>query len=226
MEELTQASWTTAGLLDLVPIHVARGELDEAAAILESERALADGDNIELVVMYSGTASELLRARGDLAGALAAAERGVAGREQFGLLAWPVKIALIGGIDAAVALGDAAKAEELLGIVTSAPPGLVSPLVRAHATRFAARLAAMRGDHDAVEPGFAAAEALFRSISTPFPLAVVQLEHAEWLVSQGRATEAEPLLEESVQAFRELRAQPWLDRASRVGAGSGRKELV
>jgi hypothetical protein len=42
--------------------------------------------------------------------------------------------------------------------------------------------------------------------------AQARLEHAEWLVAQGRAEEAEPLLAEARELFERLRAVPWLER--------------
>jgi hypothetical protein len=46
----------------------------------------------------------------------------------------------------------------------------------------------------------------------PFYLAVTQLEHAEWLVTQDRPEEAEPLLGDARETFERLQATPWLDR--------------
>ena len=50
----------------------------------------------------------------------------------------------------------------------------------------------------------------------PFWLAMTQLEHAEWLIDDGREEEAERLLDEARQTFDELGAAPWLDRLARV----------
>jgi hypothetical protein len=41
--------------------------------------------------------------------------------------------------------------------------------------------------------------------------AVSQLEHADWLTSQDRAEETEPLLTEAHQTFERLQATPWLE---------------
>ena len=82
--------------------------------------------------------------------------------------------------------------------------------------RFTARLAALRGDDDAVEPGLLRAAALFRELGLSFYLAVTQLEHAEWLAEQGRAGEAEPLLAEARETFARLEATPWIERAAGV----------
>ena len=49
-----------------------------------------------------------------------------------------------------------------------------------------------------------------------FHLAVTELEHAEWLVSEGRTDEAEPLLAEARATFEQLEAAPWLERTAAV----------
>ena len=220
-EEISSLPWAAAGLLDLVPLHVRRGELDAAEAAMESNRDLGQSENEELRALFHVAHGELLRARGDAAAALSVAEQGLASQEMLGLTTQPVKRALVLAIEVALDLGDTAKAEELLGIVESSRPGLVTPYLRAHAARFAARLAAARGDHEAVESGFVAAEEGFRAIGMPFDLAVALVEHAEWLVGQGRQAEAEPLAAEAREVFERLGAKPWLDRVERAGVTSG-----
>jgi len=46
----------------------------------------------------------------------------------------------------------------------------------------------------------------------PFPLAVVNLEHAEFLAARGRAADAQALFAEARTTFDRLAARPWLDR--------------
>jgi hypothetical protein len=58
---------------------------------------------------------------------------------------------------------------------------------------------------------------LFREFGFVFYLAVTQLEHGEWLVGEGRDTEAEPLLSEARETFERLRAAPWLERLDAAG---------
>jgi hypothetical protein len=62
----------------------------------------------------------------------------------------------------------------------------------------------------------AAAAAAFREISTPFELAVVEPEHAEWLLGEGRTEYAELLLAEAREIVERLRARPWLERLEAV----------
>ena len=55
----------------------------------------------------------------------------------------------------------------------------------------------------------------------PFYLATSELERAEWLATQGRVEEAEPLLAEARAIFEQLEAAPWLERTERVGTLRG-----
>ncbi|HEY2940610.1 MAG TPA: hypothetical protein VGJ27_12435, partial [Gaiellaceae bacterium] len=80
--------------------------------------------------------------------------------------------------------------------------------------RFRALVAAARDDHDSVEQGFKTAEQILLEHGMPFRLAVVQLEHAEWLRSRSRSEEAEPLVTEAREIFERLEATPWLERAN------------
>jgi hypothetical protein len=140
----------------------------------------------------------------------------VDGRGQLGLTHITVKVGLVEAVEAALDLADTATADELLGIVRAARPGEVTPYLRAHAARLAARVAALRHEDDTVEPGFLAAEQGFRDLQVPFDLAVALLERAEWLNPRGRPDEAGPLLSEAAEIFERLGAKPWIERTSRT----------
>ena len=71
-------------------------------------------------------------------------------------------------------------------------------------------------DHERVERGFKQAEAIFREFGIPFWLAMTQVEHAEWLVAQGRPEDAGRLVEEAHATFERLEAAPWIERVSRL----------
>jgi hypothetical protein len=81
-------------------------------------------------------------------------------------------------------------------------------------------MAEAQGDLGATRLGFKASAGLFREIGVPFWLAVTLLEHGEWLVSDGRAEDAAPLLTEARTIFERLDANPWLERIGRVGLPS------
>ena len=123
-------------------------------------------------------------------------------------------------LEAAFALGDDAKADELLAIVEHLPPGELSPFLRAIGARFTAQRAARDGDGDTAAAGFSAAARIFREIEYSFDLAVVLLEHAEWLAEEGRLDEAAPLAAEAREIFERLRATPYIERLDRLPVGA------
>ncbi|MFO7572803.1 MAG: adenylate/guanylate cyclase domain-containing protein [Gaiellaceae bacterium] len=119
--------------------------------------------------------------------------------------------------EAALAAGRTDRAAEVLATETfgHAEP---DPIVQAQAIRFRAQIAAARGDAARAEDDFKLAAASFREYGLPFYLACTELEHAEWLVAQGRADEAGSLATEARETFERLRATPWLERADALGA--------
>jgi thioesterase domain-containing protein len=120
-----------------------------------------------------------------------------------------VKIGIVEAVEAAFALGEQGRAEELLAFVDAVPPGLRSPYLEAQTHRFRAR-------RDGDDAGFEAAAARFRELGIPFWLAVTLLEHGEALVSDGRSDEAQPLLAEARELFEQLGAKPWLERLAQA----------
>jgi class 3 adenylate cyclase/tetratricopeptide (TPR) repeat protein len=206
-------------LANLVPLFVNRGELDRAREIVTGIDFMRDSPDVQLRGAYGVDDSSLLRAEGRYAEALREAEEAFASRAEFGIHATQVKEALVEALEAALALGDLAKLEELLDVIASLRPGEITPLIQAHGARFGALLAAARGERERVEPGFAAAEQQFAELSMPFARAVTLLEHGEWLFVQGRAVEAEPMIGEARETFDALRAAPWLERVDRVASG-------
>ena len=102
-------------------------------------------------------------------------------------------------------------------------PGELTPFLQASAARFRARLDAARRGHDGIEDRFQAATALFREFGIAFYQAVTQLEHGEWLIGQGRADEADPLLAEAAETMERLGAAPWLERIAALTASPGQE---
>ena len=84
------------------------------------------------------------------------------------------------------------------------------PFLDAAAYRFRARLA---GDDPGADRRFTEAATRLSELELPFHLAVVLLEHGEWLTAQGRRGDAEPFLAEARETFERLGAKPWLERA-------------
>ena len=82
--------------------------------------------------------------------------------------------------------------------------------------RMSARLAAASGNSSDAEEGFGSAIAQFRKIDDPYSTAEPLVELAEVLLTQGRVTDAEPLLAEAREIFERLGARPWLERIEAV----------
>jgi hypothetical protein len=200
-------------------IGVRRGTLSDARHIVERFRAMETSGDVYEKAASNCAQALLLLADGDLSGALAAAESVSSVTADFGFGSEVVKESFVVGGEAALGLGDNAKLEALLWGAEELPAGRSTRFLRAHTSRFRARLA---GDEDlpTAERGFIESAALFREIGMPFYLAVVQLEHAELLAAAGRPGECEPLLTEARETFERLRATPWLERLDALGVGA------
>ncbi len=164
---------------------------------------------------YQAAVAAIRLAEGNARDALAAAELAFAERAAFGIASQYVKLGVLHGVEAALELGDTDKAEEMLGVVEAEPIGLRPPLLAATVDRFRARLG---GDDATAERLYAAAEATLRQAVVPFHLAVVLVDHAEWLAARGRSADAETLVEEARETFARLEATPWLKRVERLAA--------
>jgi predicted ATPase/DNA-binding SARP family transcriptional activator len=195
-------------------LFVQRGEFGEARRTLEKLAPLAAEDGIQARSLEANARAVVRRAEGRAPEALAAAEEVLARRAVLGGRHGWVKLAFVEAVEAAFALDDLDRVAELLREWELRSSELRSPFVEAHEQRFAARLAAQRGEAEAVEPSFLRATDIFRELSMPFYLAVTLLEHGEWLAGEGRREDAEPLLVEACETFQRLKARPWVDRAS------------
>jgi len=207
----------------LAELFLRRGEREEVA-----RRFSAIRDSLDLNEVQDRAGFRSLEARVCLVDkrpreALAAAEEALAGRAKLTMLHW--RDALAVALEAAFALGDAAKVDELLAIVEELPPGDTTPSLRGIGARFSARRAAVRGDPETARAGFLAASGIFEEIEKPFECAVVRLEHAEWLLAEGDMDGARPLLEKARETFERLRAAPWLERVG-AAAGTARQPVV
>ena len=222
-EERRQGYIFSANAYMLAFIYVNRGEFEDAEPlVVEAAANASDSQSRSFAALVRAVVAQ---ARGRHREALAA------GQEAYELAraaypAVPIE-PLVEAVEAALALDDLGKAEELLSPLATLPPVERTHLVQAQEARLQARLAARRGDHDAVEPRYKRAAALFRELGTPFWLAVTLLEHGEWLVASERRDEAAPLLDEARQIFERLRARPSLERVEgALGAPRGTPELT
>ena len=209
-DDLLRTTQNVSSVLSgVLEIHLHRGETEAARELLAHFDYLEDYFELQDRAIYRGARAGVLFVEGDHEGALAS---GLAAVELAGTLGFgqqAVKQGFVWAVEAALALGDRERADELLTLVEMRPVGLRPPFLEAQANRFRARL----GDDEA---GLRVAAASFREHNFPFWLAVTELERAEWLVAQGRTDEAQTPLDEAREIFERLEAKPWLERLARV----------
>ena len=213
-EQLGSNTLLGSPLNGVLEIHVHRGDVAAARRLLARYDELARSGDVQLETCYLSALAAVRLADGDLGGALAAAERAVDAEETFGLAFQGIKQALVHALEAAARLGDRDEIETLLRRIERLPPGLRPPFLAANVHRFRARLA---GDDAGADGELDAAASALGDLGFPFHLAVVQLEHAEWLARHERPGEAEPLVAEAEATFEALRASPWAERAAALG---------
>ncbi|HXG75382.1 MAG TPA: adenylate/guanylate cyclase domain-containing protein [Gaiellaceae bacterium] len=200
-------------------VHLHRGEIESARQPLEIFAASGTSADVQERATYAATIAAILNAEGNHVDALQAVEEALASGEELGRGSEGFREGFVVAVDSALALGELDRAQAVLDELARVPRGKVPAYLRAHAARFAARIAALRGGGDP-EAAFKRAASTFREISTPFPLAVTLLEHAEWLTQAGRAAEAEEPQAEAAALFERLGAVPWLARTRRLTAAA------
>ncbi len=217
-EQLGRLIDVLSPLSGVLEIYLHRGEIDRARALLArfDELLVSAVSEPQVQGSYRAAEAAVRLAEGNPREASRSAEQAIATKAVLGIASQDAKLGILHALEAAVALGDGAKAEELLGLVEELPLGLRPPFLDALAHRFRARLA---GDDPGADREFTAAAATLRELELPFHLAVVLLEHGEWLGRQGRPTDAEPFLAEARETFGRLGAKPWLDRLGGAEAG-------
>ena len=200
---------------------VERGELVEARRTLETLAPQATQEGLRGRSLEALVRAVVLRAEGRASEALAAAEEVLSRHAVLGGRYFYVKLGFVEAVEAAFALDDLDRVTELLREWELRSAERRTPFVEAHEQRFAARLAARRGEPDAVEPSLVRATEIFRELLRPFYIAVTLLERGEWLAGQGRGDTAEPILAEAREIFEGLLAAPWLERVSQARPRGG-----
>ncbi len=152
-----------------------RGDVDGVNRFFAIWDDYSDSDDVQIQAIYAVVRAIVADANGDAAQALALARLAFDLRDalshRHGAVKWSYPIA----VQAALAIGDLAAAEELVSTVEGWKPGQISPLMRAMTERFRARLAPDEPETDA---RFKSATGLLREIGAPFYRACTMLEHA------------------------------------------------
>jgi class 3 adenylate cyclase/tetratricopeptide (TPR) repeat protein len=188
-----------------VYVHVQRGELDEARRIFSLFSRLESSTDVQDRCTYLAATAALRLAEGRFEEALSAGSATIETAPTLGANFQGVKHGVVDALEAALALGDSAKAQQLLAFVDALSPGTRPPYLEAHAHRFRARMT-----RDAA--GLDVAARLFRELEIPFWHGATLLEHAE-------LTASETSLAEAREIFERLGATLWLDRASAPAPG-------
>jgi tetratricopeptide (TPR) repeat protein len=192
-----------------------RGDVATTRETLDKISPFAHSSSFQDRIAYIQVNYDVLMADGQPAEALDLIEIAKIDLETDAEAAW-VDLVIA---EAGLASGRIDRAAEAVAVVEALPPGDTGPLIRAQMARFRALVSAAEGDAQRAEASFKTAAAAFREYGTPFWLACTQLEQAEWLATQSRAEEAEPMLTEARETFERLRATPWLERADGLAAG-------
>lgn len=224
--ELPREDWTGGRiahvtlLTSAVPVCAHRGLVEDAARMVEVVSQVADSADVQERCQYGFAQAQLLHAAGERERALSIAEEVLIAGRQINVAFDAVKESLALAVGTANELGTPERLVALVRPLEALAPGRRSRFVDAQLARVRAVVAAAGGDEEAASPAFVQAEALLSEIGTPFHLAVVRTEHAEWLESAGRSDDAAPLRRQATLTFEHLEAVAWLARA---GAANGRE---
>ena len=206
--------------LALALLASSRGDLSLAREHLAGMAALRDSEANEQRWTYAACQAAIALAGSDAAGALdllsgtmpeIVAVDGVS--SQASRIGFPI------AIEAAVDLGRAGDAADLLALLANHPPGHVPPFLRAQLARGDGLLATADADPATAEARFRAAIDELGSLGYPYWLAQVQTDLAGLLIDDHRANEARVLLDEAIAVLKDLRAAPALERAENLLAG-------
>jgi predicted ATPase/class 3 adenylate cyclase len=204
----------------LTRITTSRGDVTAARRLIDevpAEWKEAITPDVQLHASYALAEAVVRRAEGDNEGALATAEEALRGHRSHSNTLGMTE-SFVEAAEAALRLQRYDTVTELFATVEALAPGEMIQSTDAHRRRLGARLAAAVGEPEKAEPAFKRAAASFRELAVPFWLGVTLLEHGEWLVTEGRADEAEPLLDEARGIFERLRAAPYLERCDAARA--------
>jgi tetratricopeptide (TPR) repeat protein len=207
-EELAATEFAQGLTLSAVPILVKRGAVDRARRLQTQHAAVGRSENPDFAAGYAVNEGLLLATEGRPKDALAAVERALAAYRDTGE---PLRWIRFVAWEIAGVVDDNDGIRDVLRQFDELAPGELTRSLRAQHARVCARLPERDADAQ-----FATAERLFRELEAPFYLAAAQLEHAEWLIAQGRSDDAQPLQTQALRSFEQLRATPWIERAARA----------
>jgi tetratricopeptide (TPR) repeat protein len=116
----------------------------------------------------------------------------------------------------AAAIGDPGLAEQIVSSVETMSPSAHTRAIDSQFHRIRANAAAARGDGAGAAEAFGLALAAARNLGFPPLLGPVLYDYARWLLEDGRADDAAPLLAEARELFAKMGATVWLQRLDEV----------
>ncbi len=200
--------------LQLGLLYALRGRIDAAERELGALSGWSDSGDVQSRTAYAAAAVTIALAAGKAQRALELGEpvmREV--DETLGVRTDSFRQLWPDMLDAALTVARLDEADGLLTLVADRPIGHVPPFVRAQLARYRARIAAARGRLERVDADFEVAEQMLRDLAYPYWLARTQLDHAAWLLQQGRSEVAERGVTEAAEALQRLGAEPALVHA-------------
>ena len=208
--ETASLAATAMELSVLVLAYAPREEFELAERALSAD-ILKASDDIQAVLLL-GVGEAIVRFyQRRYEDAIASAERAIATRSHLGAVSG-IDFAYAWAANAALELGDVARAAGFLAEMETIAPGERSPYCRAELARLRANVAAARGERGSVQADFEQAVTGFRSIGMRYHVGVALAEYGQWLTSERGAEEASAPLTEATGIFEVLRATWWLDR--------------
>lgn len=197
----------------LMPLHLGRGEIPQARAVLDRFRSQAASPHPILRQQLAVGEAKILAAEQRWDESLAAARRALAESAKVIEENPEDAPAFVDAAEAAIATGELAWVRTRIEVMSGLNPGELRPSLRAQVTRLDAQLRGRDGDVAGARIRYARAVEAFRKLRHPFPLATTLVEFSELLVSANLQPEAEELLGEALPILEELRVTPWLERA-------------
>jgi tetratricopeptide (TPR) repeat protein len=214
--EFTVSSGTMAPNA-IVALLMARGRVAEAKDQLRVFSHLEQSTDLQDQGSFHVARALVAQSEGDHAAALSHAIKAMEGEPTFGMGQDFIREAFVVLVESSFALREFETAEGWIDRVKAMRPIEVPMYLRGQISRFEARLAVAR-DRPEAESKFRDALATFQQLGTPFQLAQTEVEFAEWLIDQDRASEATHLLDESVAIFEKIGARPWAERVARAAS--------
>jgi len=210
------------GVVATDPVHAAvnmsvamvalrRGELERAISLLEPFTHWTTSARVQTEASGFAARALVALARGDFATASHECATGLRDERIATVRAYADELVEQGG-EAAWRGRSMDDLAELIDLADRMSDERRTPLGEARLSLQRARLAVLTEG----EPDFSRAEGLHRALGDPYWLAATQLDHAEWLVGQGRGDDARSLLHEARASFEALRARPSLDRLTAI----------